>query len=108
MLNLRNGIIITGSIGSGKSTIIKTCCNVLNRIRTNETNRIIKELRERAGKEPKQVNDPEQSEDELTEARKQLYHQGCQTYNLDMNLANHDTLWGSYEEGSGQFREGFI
>jgi len=79
MLNLRNGIVITGSIGCGKSTVIQMCSNVLNKIRTLETNRIIRELREKAGKEPKQVNDPVQSEDELTEARKQLQHQGCQT-----------------------------
>lgn len=108
MLNLRNGIVITGSIGCGKSTVIQMCCDVLNKIRTIETDRIIKELREKAGKEPKQVNDPEQTEDELTEARKQLQHHGCQTYNVDMNLANTDILWGSYEEGSGQFREGFV
>lgn len=59
LLNIRQCVLINGAIGSGKTTLINTTCNVLNLIKDNEIGKLIREMREKAGKEPKQINDPE-------------------------------------------------
>jgi len=78
MLNVRQCILINGSIACGKTTVINTTCNVLNRIRDNELSKLIRDAREKAGKDQKHIND-EFNEDELTDARKYLIHHGCNT-----------------------------
>lgn len=90
-LDSKQGIIVLGPTSSGKSTIIETCSNVLNRLRDSEIESYVSELREKNNVKPENIED-EITEEEILEIKRFLNCNGCNLHKLDLNISNPDQL----------------
>lgn len=94
LLDSKQGIIVLGSTANGKSSVVQSCSNVLNRLRDNEIEMYVNELREKNHVKPENIED-EITDEEILEIKRFLNCNGCTLHKIDLNISTPDQIYGN-------------